>query len=232
MKEPFTIVFLFVFTTLFSQITPSEISTQASIKYGPDDILINGGRYVPLHPAAYGDAFFIENSFYKGKLLLKGRKFDEVAIKFDIEQQKLLLNISAASSGSNIIKLNDNYVKEFYIHGQHFINLNNRGIHSPGITFVDLVYDGGFIFGKFYKKEFLAVFSTKYPFGRYSETKTEKYIFRNEKIIRIKSKRDLYEAFPGNKASIKHFIKQNRIKYHKASNEKLLILMQYCDGLD
>ncbi|NOY50571.1 MAG: hypothetical protein GXO88_08425 [Chlorobi bacterium] len=232
MKRQFTIIFLFVFARLFSQVTLSEISTKTNIKYGSDDILINGGNYVPLHPAAHGDAFFMENAFYNGKLLLKGRQFEDIAIKFDIEQQKLLLRLDSVSAEYSIIQLNDNYIKEFYIHGQHFINLNNRGIHNSGMTFVELVYDGGFLFVKYYKKEFLTVFSNKHPYGRYSETKTEKYIFRNGEKIRLKSKRDLYDAFPGNNAMIKLFIKQNRIRFRKASNKKLLILMKYCDGFD
>ncbi len=232
MKRQFTIMFLLVFARLFSQVTPLEISTKANIKYGSDDILINGGNYVPIHPAAHGDAFCIENSFYDGRLLLKGRQFEGVAIKFDIEQQKLLLRLDSVSAEYSIIQLNDNYIKEFFIHGFHFINLNDRGIQNDDIRFVELVYDGGFLFGKFYKKEFLTVFSNKHPYGRYSETKAEKYIFRNGGEIRIKSKRDLYRAFPGNNTMIKLFMKQNRIRFRKASDKKLLTLMQYCDGLD
>ncbi len=223
-----TIIFLLSFSGLFCQTQVGDLKEISEKIYGPDDILINGSSYTSSHPSASGNPFFIENKFTPSTINLKGRQFNNILLKYDIEQQMIILKVDNLYS-SKIITLSDNYIKDFHIHNKHFINLKEKGISDNKIQFLELIYEGDFIFGNFYSKSFLSVFSNKYPYGKYSETKVSNFLFINNKKISISNKRDLLSVFPEHKHDIKKFIKKNKIKFRKATNSDFYKIMQYCD---
>lgn len=220
---------IFLFSGLYSQNVLEEIHQYATEIYGVDDMLINGSNYSQDHPIAYGDPFYFENEFYKGNLNLKGREFNDVLLKFDIEQQKLILKGFVDSLKFEIIVLNDNYVKNFVLHDKYFVNISNLLQTKTQKGFYELIYHGNFVFVKSYQKEYLGVYSNRYPNGKYSQTKVEKFIIKNNIKYRIKNKKSIYLIFPEQKLLLKKFMKDNKIKLRKASNNSLNILMQYID---
>lgn len=229
MRRLITFLLVFISLNLFSQSNTEDIYNYTSEVYGIDDILVNGSKYRTLHPVAYGNPFFADGTFSKGNLSLKGRDFQNVLLKFDIEQQKVILKAFPDSANFKVIVLNDNYIKSFTLHERYFVNISDILETTTVDGFYELVYKGGFVFARSYKKGFVAVYSSKYPNGKYSKTKRESFIFRENLKHRIKKKKDLYELFPQQKGLIKKFMKDNKIKLHKASNQNLNILMQYCD---
>lgn len=226
-----TLILLFSFSSLFCQTSIEDLKGVSEKIYGPDDILINGSSYVPSHPSANGNPFLVANEFSLSEINLKGRNFNNVLLKYDIENQMVILKVDN-SYGSKIITLRDNYIKDFNLHNKHFINLKEKGIDDKNIKFLELVYEGNFIFGNYYSKAFLAVFSTKYPYGKYTKTKVSHYIFLKNKKIAINKKRDLLLVFPEHKHEIKKFIKKNKIKFRKATNADYFKIMQYCDEFE
>ncbi|PLX14551.1 MAG: hypothetical protein C0598_01010 [Marinilabiliales bacterium] len=231
MKHLLSILFLLSFSGLFCQTTITELKVKSEEKYGPDDILINGISYIPLHPSANGNPFFGENTFITSYINLKGRDFKNVLLKYDIEQQVVILKVNESYGGKKI-NLSNNYIKDFVINNKHFVNINEFDIEDEYIKFLELVYMGDFIFGNYYSKNFLAVYSNKYPYGKYTKTKVSKYLFLNGKKYFIKNKGDILSLFPEHKHDIKKFIKKNKIKFRKATNDEFFKLMQYCDELN
>ena len=214
---------------MFSQSQLEDIRESTSTFYGTDDVLINGGVYTPLHPVASGNQYFIRSNFSKGSLSLVGRDFQNVDLKFDIEQQRLILKGFIDSVNFEIIVLNDNYIKEFVLFDYKFVNLSNY-LNSKTIKgFYELIYSGSFVFVRSYHKEFLASYSNRYLNGKYSETKIENFIIRDNIKYEIKKNKNLFSVFPEQKGLIKKFMKDNKIKLRKASNTSLNKLMQYCD---
>lgn len=229
MGRLFAVLLIFVFSGVYSQNSLEKIHKHATKVYGIDDLLVNGSVYAPYHPVAFGDPFFVESVFSKGNLTLVGREFENVGLKFDIEQQKVILMAFVDSVNFKIIVLNDNYIKYFSIHGTHFVNISNHLNNNLIKGFYELIYNGEFVFVKSYRKEFLGVYSNRHPNGKYSETITENFIIRNNKKYTIKNKKSIFSVFPEHKNEIKIYMKDNKIKLRKASNINLNNLMRYCD---
>lgn len=229
MRRLYTVLLIFLFPGLFSQTTQEEIHKYATEVYGIDDLLVNGSIYAPLHPVAYGSQYLVKSTFSKGSLNLVGREFHDVDLKFDIEQQKVILKGFIDSVHYKVIVLNDNYIKDFLIDDKHFVNiskhLNNKSVKG----FYELVYNGEFVFIKSYKKEFLGVYSNRYPNGKYSKTNAESFIIKNNNKYTIKNKKSIFSVFPEQKQEIKIYMKDNKIKLRKASNKSINNLMHYCD---
>lgn len=232
MRRFLTFILLLSFSGLICQTTAvQDLKEFSEKKYGPDDILINGSSYLLSHPSANGNPFLIENKFTPSTINLKGRQFNNILLKYDIEQQTIILKVDNLYS-SKIITLRDNYIKDFYLYNKHFINLKEKGISDNNIQFLELVYEGDFIFGNFYSKSFLSVYSNKYPYGKYTETKVSNFLFINNKKVSINNKRDLFSVFPEHKHDIKKFLKKNKIKFRKATNSDFYKIMQYCDEFE
>lgn len=229
MRGLYTVLLIFLFSGLFSQTTQEEIHKYATEVYGIDDLLVNGSIYAPHHPVAFGSQYLEKSTFSKGNLNLVGREFHKVDLKFDIEQQKVILMGYIDSVNYKIIVLNDNYIKDFSIHDKHFVNISNYLNNKSVKGFYELIYTGEFVFIKSYKKEFLGVYSNRYPNGKYSKTYTEKFIIKNNIKYTIKNKKSIFSVFPEHKQEIKTYMKDNKIKLRKASNINLNNLMQYCD---
>ncbi len=226
-----TVLLIFVFSELISQNTLEEVYNQTAKVYGIDDVLVNGSKYRSLHPVASGNPFFTDGTFSEGDISLKGRDFKVVFLKFDIEQQKVILKVFPDSANFKVIVLNNNYINNFTLQGKYFVNISSLLKTNSVSGFYELVYHGSFVFGRSYKKEFVANYSNNYPNGKYSKIKKASFVFREDGKHRIKKNKDLYYLFPQKKDLIKRFIKDNKIKLRKASNHKLNILMQYCDEI-
>ena len=232
MKELFTFFGIFLSVLLFSQSNSDKLIKFTSDAYGVDDILVNGSLYTYSHPVAFGDPFLMGDLFRKGSLFLRGRNFEDVLIKFDVESQKLVLKAYTDSVSYEVIVLSDNYIKAFDIEGLFFVNISYFLDNTKLQGFYELIYSGDIHFVRSYEKEFLATYSSRYPRGKYSETKSSNFIILNEEKYKIKSKGDLFKLFPLGKQEIKKFIAQNKIKFRKASNKDFNKLMQYCDEVN
>ena len=207
MRKLFTVLLIFIFSGLFSQSQLEEVRDYSSTFYGTDDVLINGGVYTALHPVASGNQYFIKSNFSKGNLSLIGRDFHNVDLKFDIEQQKLILRGFIDSVNFEIIVLNDNYIKEFTLFDYRFVNIANYLSSKTIRGFCELIYHGNFVFVRSYNKEFLASYSNRYLNGKYSETKIENFIIRDNIKYEIKKNKNLFSVFPEQKGLIKMFMK-------------------------
>jgi len=199
--------------------------------YGTDDILVNGTTYRSLHPIASGNPFYVSSVFVEGQLNLKGRSFQNVLLKYDIEQQKLILKHFVGPAKFELIALNNNYIKSFSLHDRYFVNIESIVKNNETKGFYELIYQGDFLFVREYKKVFVSTFSDKYPYGKYSDTKTTNFLFLKGEKFKIAKKKDLYNLYPQHKVLIKKFMKEHKIKLRKSNNKKLNILMQYCDEI-
>ena len=231
MKKFVIFLLLLLSLNIFAQNATEQLRQHTSEIYGTDDILVNGTTYRPLHPIASGDPFFINGVFVRGQLNLKGRSFQNVLLKFDIEQQKLVLKHFDDGAKFELIALNNNYIKSFSLHDKFFVNIDDLIKNDEAKGFYELIYRGDFLFVREYKKVFVGTFSDKYPYGKYSDTKTTNFLFLKGKKYKVAKKKDLYNLFPQYKTLIKKFMKEHKIKLRKSNNKKLNILTQYCDEI-
>ncbi|OFY70135.1 MAG: hypothetical protein A2Y71_12340 [Bacteroidetes bacterium RBG_13_42_15] len=87
--------------------------------YSFDQELVNGIFYENPYWKALGHPFLLENQFYTGTLVYHGKRYDHVEMKYDIYEQKMLINYQFNDKQLNILLLNE-FISEFSFNGKMF----------------------------------------------------------------------------------------------------------------
>ena len=133
----------------------AELLEYAEDVCGSDDRLINGRIYVPLHSLAEGHPYFGSKDWVSGTIYIKGKRYDEVQIKYDIELDEIVLFIEDNYKRKNYIVLNRHYVDSVQIGNYQFINTIVVPQVDKKIGYAESVYNSGFLFLVKYEKSFI-----------------------------------------------------------------------------
>lgn len=197
--------------------------------YSTDDLLVNGQIYIPTRPRAKGSPYFGGKQFIEGSVQIKGRQFKGVLLRYNLEDQRIILRAAVESEKYVTILLNSNLIDYFTINGQRFINADDFLKDSEVSGFYAQIYEGSFTFLIKYEKTFRAVYDNQTPNGSYTKMKSEYFIFDENKLVMVSKKKVLLDYFSPKKKEIKNFMRQQKIKYKNASVTELNQLMKYCD---
>jgi len=208
----------------------SNILDKAQQAYGPNEVIENGRIYIPIHPRANGYPYFLDADWMMGKLVMKGDNFNDLNIKYNVNLEELILKKEKENKENHLpIVLNNNFIDSFELEGHHFINLDSMPGTDELSDFAELIYQGEIIFLIKHTKEFLNRYSQSNPYGAYSKLNSTYYIYETERLTRVGTKKSFLNYFEPNRKEIKKFMRQNRIKYKKASHIQLHDLIKYCD---
>lgn len=208
----------------------SDILKIANQVCGPDEMLENGRLYTPDHPKARGNPYLEGTDWMIVKLFIKGDEFNDVKIKYNVHLEQLILKKEINDQESHIpILLNNNFIDSFDKEGRHFINLIGMPFNNELSGFAELIYNGQLIFIVKHTKEFLKRYSQSNAYGAYSKLYSTYYVYENGKLIRLGKKGSLLKYFEPIQKEVKNFIRQQNIKYKKATNAQLYELIKFCD---
>lgn len=224
----------FVYGQSKSQIVSFKKQTIASItedKYGLDDLLINGVKYRAENIRANGSPFFEWEHALGAELFIKGQSYQNVDLFYDINLDQLILKKMQKNYFELEIVLNTSFIDSFYLANNLFINLKCFSEKSENTGYYEKIYAGKNMLLKKYKKRFVDSFDNRNPFGKFSPQNFTFFIFTEDMLVKVNSKKELLNFFVKNKKQIRRFIRKNRIKYKKSSNPELLKLMNYCDDI-
>ena len=231
----FKLVFTFLMTfglMVFAQAQEVEkLYKQTEQIYSTDDLLVNGQIYIPTRPRAKGSPYFGEKEFVKGSVQIKGREFKDVLLRYNLEDQRLILRVAIESGKIITIVLNSKLIDYFIIGGQRFIYVDSFLDDVEVSGFYVLVYKGSFAFLIKYEKSFRAVYDIQTPNGSYTDMKSDYFIFDGNKLIGVSKKKMLLNYFLPQKKEINSFMRKQKIQYKKASMISLNHLMKYCDSI-
>lgn len=213
-----------------SHIVKALVSQTDSL-LGADDELINGKIYIQENLLADGSPFFLNSEWMKGGVMVNGIKHNALFLKYNIYTDELILKAERKrGEGASVISLNNEFVESFNLDDRLFVNSMNFKVKGIQTDFVELLYEGSFMFFVSYSKSYNNDYNLKTPYGSYGKTATSYFILQNGKLNYISSKKALFNYFEPFKKQIKKFMKKYKIKYAKASYEQLHNLMQYCDN--
>jgi hypothetical protein len=198
---------------------------------GADDELINGKIYIQENLLAEGHPFFLSPNWQPGNVVINGKKHEGLFLKYNLYTDELVLKAERKKGGAAVISINNEFVESFDLENRHFVNSMNFNVKGIQTDFVELLYEGNFVFFVSYSKAFNNDYNIKTPYGSYGKTKTSYFLLQNGKLNSISSKKTLLKYFESDKKKINKFMKMNKIKYAKASYDQLQHLMQYCDEL-
>ncbi len=228
----FTPAFLFFTGSVFAQdsLALKQLINASDKNYGPSDLLNLGEIYRPERSNAGGNPFFL-NEDRLTLIDVKGYVFKNVRARYNLESDQLIL-LAGLDSGATVrITAKENWVTSFSFNNYHFVNMAQflPALHLSG--YFELVYSGKMSLFIKRKKTFINTYNDVTPYGFYSEIKTSFYISDKVNFIAVKNKKAFLKLYPNNKKEIKKYLKDNKIKFTKSSNEQLTKLMRFCDEL-
>jgi len=233
------LVFLILFSIIpsYSQDTDEpimnpvdQILSHTENVYQADDRLINGTFYIPKHPLAIGHPYYLTTDWLQAILYIKGLTYKDVSIRFNIEEDLVVLKRQYELGLVEEILLNTLLIDSLRINDNLFINsplMNIPG--SPG--FLEVIYNGKYESFLKYKKEHKDELTHTVRYGKYLDTKRVLYLFDGKDFIKINDKQDLYDIFAPHEKEIKKFMRKNKIHLKNSSKEQYVQLLKYCDGL-
>jgi hypothetical protein len=239
MKPVFVILHLILLIQLnlhsiLAQSTRTKDSTVLKWKsyfeqfYGADYNLINGTRYVNLYITAEGHPFLGEDSFYRGNIVINNKTYVDAEIRYDICNQKIILQYPYFSGNKDKIVLNEEFIGEFETDGRLFRKYSFPGI---GPRFYQVVSQGN-IYCLYHWKKDLIKGSSVQSFYKYSPEKHLSYLVIDNKLCPFNGRISFLKLLPGeyNKKIIQ-FLRSNKIWIRDASDMQIRQIMDYCNEL-
>ena len=197
--------------------------------YGFNPILYNGQMYSYVVPnTVKGDQYLVNQNFVHGNVNLNGKTFNKLLLNYDTFNQEILLKFKL-NHRTIIIKLFKERIKEFTLDDKYFELISN----SDSINIIYQVFGKGKykILQHWQKKLNLSNVSgtSNYEFSKPFKSM---YLQVDDQIIKYKNNRTFLSLISAlNKAEVKNYLKQNKIKVKKASDQKLNKLTHFCNTL-
>lgn len=219
-----------VLIILFLIVFPSSAFSQQNIDgiYGHDPILYNGEIYAyQPPPSVNGNQFLTESEFQQGYVNIDGVIFNDLLLNYDIYNQFILLKFTL-NYRTLIIKLNHENLNKFSIGNKHFCLL-------PGLKSNKIIYqyfgDGKYQIMYQWQKE-LNLSNTQSSYYKFLKPKKTNNLYVNNQLFKYKNNRTFLILFKdSDKSSIKTFLKEEKIKVKKASDQQINSLINFCNAL-
>ena len=212
--------------------TPAQIIRNGNDDvYGFDPMLYNGRYYTFFSPLnARGNQYLNNRGFESGTVTLRGVTYTDILLNYDIFNQQLLLEYSAAPGISQVIILSDAWIEKFSIKDRNFAVIK---VAENEKHFFQEIGKGQFRILYFWKKHMhleSVVGGTRMTF---SKPLREMNLFTEGKIVRYQDNKSFSNLFrPGNKEKLREYIRDHRINVKKASDKVMEDLINYCITLE
>jgi hypothetical protein len=232
---PFLFLF-FIFSNydLYSQDESNKIdySTKDSLNrvYGLDPLLYNGMLFNSFYPGKVkGDQYFINSNFIKGEVLLRGIKYKNLELNYDLNKQELIFKYLNSSNVFSIIMISKAWLESFTLGSYRFKVYStpeapNRFYQVLGNESIELLY---------YWNKVIA-FETDYleNTSLYFETFKEQNLFINKTLYKFDDNKSFVKLFAKEKQeTISKYLRHNKIKVQKASDQTMEQLINFCSKL-
>jgi hypothetical protein len=219
------IIFILLFSSgkLFSQ---DSLNLEDRV-YGLDQLLCNGIKYKFFTESTINGNQFLESAAYlPGDVTIKGKKFENLRLNYDIYNQQLLLRYSDQLGTITIIEISKAWLEGFHIGILSFECRNIDGV--PRIY--QVLGNGTFrILYDWNKKLEVELGKSNLAF---SKAKRISNVLTNGKFNAYKNNRSFVSLFDQtHKPKIKSYIHKNRIRVRKASDKTMTELIDFIDNL-
>lgn len=234
--------FIFFLTTLFVLSKPSycqnddgsiqptkKIYDSISHFYGKDPLLYNGILYKSSYPRTVnGHQYLLTSDFIKGEVVLRGVRFKNIDLNLDIHNQHLLLKAANTNNASEIIMVSQAWLESFSIGNYRFQYFN----FPESTKHIFQVLGNDSILLLYYWKKDLKPDNVNGSKNLIFITKRELSVLMNSKLYGFYNNRSFYHLFAKEKQlAIKKYLRSNKIRVRKASDENMEELINYCSKL-
>lgn len=232
-----TFLFLMIFSIGQAQsISHSGIDNITKIynlsqeKYGVDQLLANGVFFEDIYRLATGHPYFRMDNFSKASIIYHNKSYKNIDVKFDIHAQRLIIQLRQNESPLLIVLTNE-FISEFSIFNMQFIKTS---FDKQKPVFYQAINDSGTVqcYYYWYKNRKETINDDDQFIYSFSGDKRRSFILKNEVLSRYSSNRSFRKLFPEDMGpQIKKYLKENKIKVKKASDQEIRDLVTHCQDL-
>lgn len=223
---------LLFFTMLFAvESTLAQVPVLSANRiYGLNPALYNGKFYSYFAPAGTeGSQFLNGPDFVKGSAQINGKTFNDLLLNYDIYNQRVVLKYKTRMNNMMQIVLSVVTLESFNMGERHFEILSFPQVKT---RVYQVLGNGPYkILYAWYKLYALdnSYGSTTFKF---SKPFRESYVKVGDKRMRYGSNRSFVALFGrGNKSALNKYMRKNKIKVKKSSQQAILQLINYCNTL-
>jgi len=224
----YPIIIIFILKTILSNTSYSQESYDSI--YGLNPILYNGKLYsFNLSNKTIGHPYLYSTDYETGCIIIKDIRFDNVLLNYDIYNQELLLRYKDIYGSYRVIMLSKAWLNGFHMRNTNFELINysdgqKRFFQVIGRDSLNVLF--------YWEKKLLLSNQTGNKDLYYSEPDKSMYLYKEDQFFRFKSNKNFINYFNSDvKNEIKNFINDNKINVKKASDEKMLSLITYCNEI-
>ncbi len=211
-------------------IAAEKLLVQTQKFYGKSDLLYNGNIYQPGKRGAKGNPFFC-NEFLVSTLNISGDTFCTVYSKYDLADDRLIIACTNDSGKWIIYIAEENRVKEFYLGNKKFVRADTVLEKHALKGYFSTIQEGRYKVYIKYRKKFIDTYDDITPYGYYSETKQEYYVWDGYQLRPFTDKTSFLQLFEEQKKLLRKYIRKQRLSFSVMNNEQLIRLMQYCNEI-
>jgi hypothetical protein len=198
--------------------------------YKASDLLNLGEVYNPDHIYAKGHPYFITDDYTLASLTVNNTVFEEIKARYNIVTDQVIIKATVDSGLLVNTVTKEDWVHSFKINDHFFVSVSKLYPDKNMKGYCEEVYKGNQAFFIKYRKKFVDTYNDNSPEGFFSVVKINKYIYDKGKFIPVDSKRAFLQVYQDRKL-VKKFMRENKIRYSKATTAQLNALMKFCDGL-
>ena len=216
-------------TQLFAQQKSiTEYLAECERKYGSDTDLVNGEKYYYPYRNVMGNPFLFETP-RKAVITIHEKEFDDQMLRYDIYNQKLILDYTDLYGARSSLVLINEWVESFSFGNQRFVKMKGPGGKAE---FFQVVNDGPiacvYRWSKNYKLNLTSGVQSYY----FTEPVKEAYLLIDGHFHPYRNNGTFMKAFDlGSQKQIKQFMRQSRIKVKSAPDAQIRHLVEYCNSL-
>lgn len=204
-----------------------ELYRSVQNTYGFNQELVNGIFYVNRYLHALGHPFFGDDRFETGDLIFRDKTYQNVKMKYDIFEQKLLVNCNSGDKQINVL-LPDEFLSRFSFNNMFFRFYTLKGI-EPG--YYQVINDDGLLKCLYHwvKTRSTSDYYRIYLSYEFSDNIKKSYLISDDKVVQYRGNREFINFFEKDLHSqIRKYIRQNKINVRTCVDSDMIKLIKYC----
>lgn len=205
----------------------NELVKYADAQIGTSDLLVNGKPFSRQNPNAAGSPFFLSETSVLGVISIKERQFPEQQLRYDIENDRLILSKTLQNGVPFEVSLYDNLVDTFQLSSHFFISKNVLTEFAERTGYAERIFQKKITLYRTVKVRFSNQISDKYPSGKYTKPSFSYFVFYKDDLKSVSNIKDFAQLFPEQEKEIRRFAKQEKIRLRNADFNELTRLLNF-----
>jgi hypothetical protein len=197
--------------------------------YGLDQTLCNGKKYIyKPPPGSRGHQYFLSPAYSTGSVTLKGKCYQDISLNYDLLNQQLLLHYTDETGAMNILEVSKAWLKSFSLGDKNFEFLNLE--QEP--RFFQTLGEGTARILYYWRKTLNVEGSIGSFYLTFSAPERNSYVLMGGQLKPFSTKRSLIKLFdPGHRSEIKSYLRKNKVKVKKASDQVMAKMITFIGNL-